>query len=124
MIRKEKQYGSDGVITRQWKMRIIQWKESGLSQKAFCREHKLKASTFSWWVRKLGSSTDLPAAMTPSVTFACVNRQAHREMNSMPQGNIHSPTQLALSFGGMELKFSDQLLPARLNAFLSALRGL
>ncbi len=40
---------------RQWQRRLDQWERSGLSQAAFCRRHGLKAVTFGWWKRKLGT---------------------------------------------------------------------
>ena len=32
-----------------WGERIVEWKRSGQSQKAFCVEHGLVLSTFQWW---------------------------------------------------------------------------
>ncbi len=41
----------------QWRRRLNQWERSGLSQAAFCRRHGLKAVTFGWWKRKLGTAS-------------------------------------------------------------------
>jgi hypothetical protein len=32
-----------------WGQRIIEWEQSGQSQKAFCAERGLVLSTFQWW---------------------------------------------------------------------------
>ncbi len=32
-----------------WQERIENWKNSGLTQKQFCKEHQLKKSTFLYW---------------------------------------------------------------------------
>lgn len=37
-----------------WQGLLLEWRESGLSQAAFCRRHGVKAVTFGWWKRKLG----------------------------------------------------------------------
>ena len=31
---------------------VDQWKESGKTQKVFCREHDVKLGTFAWWVAR------------------------------------------------------------------------
>ncbi len=38
---------------RYWRRVVAEWKRSGLSQAAFCREHDIKPVTFGWWKRKL-----------------------------------------------------------------------
>lgn len=40
---------------RYWQRHLDRWERSGLSQAAFCRRHGLKAVTFAWWKRKLGT---------------------------------------------------------------------
>jgi hypothetical protein len=37
-----------------WRRTLAQWRESGLSQAAFCREHGLPVATLRWWKRELG----------------------------------------------------------------------
>ena len=32
---------------------IVEWRNSGLSRKAFCREHKLTYQTFHYWFKRL-----------------------------------------------------------------------
>lgn len=39
-----------------WQAHINNWKNSGLTQSAYCKQHKLKPSTFSYWVKKQPSS--------------------------------------------------------------------
>jgi transposase-like protein len=38
-----------------WRDTIAEWRESGKSQVAFCREHSLGRSTFQYWKRNLES---------------------------------------------------------------------
>ncbi|WP_250465090.1 IS66 family insertion sequence element accessory protein TnpA [Microbulbifer litoralis] len=35
-----------------WQQHIQTWKESGLSQAAYCQQHDLKLSTFTYWRHK------------------------------------------------------------------------
>ena len=116
-----KKYGAEGAVTKKWEQLILRWQESDLSQSAFCRENQLKPSTFSWWVRKLRTQSELPSSSVTS--FVQITRQAPSR-NSMTMSDFASPTHLALSFSGMELKFSDQLNPVKLNDFLLAIRSL
>jgi hypothetical protein len=41
---------------REWLLRVAQWRESGLSQSAFCRLHHLKLATFSYWIARSNES--------------------------------------------------------------------
>jgi len=37
----------------EWRKRIEEWKQSGVSQAVYCREHNLALATFGYWKRKL-----------------------------------------------------------------------
>ena len=37
-----------------WQRRRVQYRESGLSRRAFCKEHHLKLSTLDYWFCRLG----------------------------------------------------------------------
>ena len=37
-----------------WEQRRAQYKESGLSRRAFCKKHHLKLSTLGYWLSRLG----------------------------------------------------------------------
>ncbi|MDW5419134.1 hypothetical protein R6242_21405 [Iodobacter sp. CM08] len=41
----------------EWLLRVAQWRESGLSQSAFCRLHHLKLATFGYWIARSNKST-------------------------------------------------------------------
>ncbi|AZQ65651.1 IS66 family insertion sequence hypothetical protein (plasmid) [Flammeovirga pectinis] len=46
---------------------LAAWKESGLTQKAYCELHSIKVPTFSYWVTKFRGkkNIDLPAQFIP-----------------------------------------------------------
>lgn len=57
-----------------WQHRIADWKESGLSQKQYCREHQLKLPTFQYWKSKVErqslTKSLLPVTLKPSSSSA------------------------------------------------------
>ncbi|ETW95815.1 MAG: hypothetical protein ETSY2_47545 [Candidatus Entotheonella gemina] len=38
---------------REWHERIQSWRDSGLTQSAWCQQHGIRASKFGYWKRKL-----------------------------------------------------------------------
>jgi transposase-like protein len=49
------------ITTAQWRQHVAAWRDSGLSQAAYCREHGLNSKTLSWWTRKLASEDNTGA---------------------------------------------------------------
>lgn len=45
-----------------WQDLVDQWLRSGLSQAAFCREHRITYGSFTWWKRRLASASGGDAA--------------------------------------------------------------
>ena len=45
----------------QWQQRIQEWKASGLSQAAWCKQQNLKPTQLSYWHRKFEPKTAEPA---------------------------------------------------------------
>lgn len=39
-----------------WQQRKEQWRNSGMSARAFCADHKLTSSNFYYWMKKLSDS--------------------------------------------------------------------
>lgn len=51
-----------------WRQRIEQWRQSGLTQAAFCRQRNLALATFQWWRRRLNArGADTAAAVSAFV---------------------------------------------------------
>ena len=57
------------VHAQQWRQYIEQWRNSGLSQQAFCRDRNLGYHQFHYWRKKLARS---PANKPQSRTSALV----------------------------------------------------
>jgi hypothetical protein len=43
----------DPALERQWRERVASWQRSGLSIRAFCVQHGLIETSFSYWKREL-----------------------------------------------------------------------
>ena len=50
---KQTQQESSRQKRQYWQAKIESWKQSGMSQAAYCRSRDLKVKTFSYWLRKL-----------------------------------------------------------------------
>lgn len=57
----------------QWRQRLQQWQDSGLSVRAYCRQHDLSEPAFHWWRRRLDTA---PASPTATPTFLPVTLTA------------------------------------------------
>ncbi len=101
MTASKKKYGPKGSETKKWEDLIKQWKESGKSQNAFCKEKQIKPSTFSWWVRKdRKESCQLPAS-APTASFVQIER-LNLPGTSMSPGMGSVATDLALKLDDMD----------------------
>jgi len=47
-----------GKSSPNWKERVLEWKTSGKSSKAWCQENKIPYTTFSGWKNRLKKSDD------------------------------------------------------------------
>ena len=50
-----------------WKARVDQWRESGLSQRAFALLHGFPEHQVGYWVRRLGGQAATPALLPVSI---------------------------------------------------------
>ncbi len=55
---------------------ISAWRQSGLSQSQYCRQHKLHPSTFAGWLSRLPSIQAWPVALVPVPDTICKLVQA------------------------------------------------
>ncbi len=59
----------DPVLERQWRERVAEWSASGLSVRAFCLQHGLIETSFSYWKREL-RARDATAGTPPAIAPA------------------------------------------------------
>ena len=43
-----------------WRDQLLQWAQSGLTQKQFCQERGLSKHMFAWWEKRLTDQLNLP----------------------------------------------------------------
>jgi transposase-like protein len=53
-----------GIKSALWKPHLTGWRDSGLSQAAYCRQHGLSLKCFAYWRRTLGSTQGVASATT------------------------------------------------------------
>ena len=61
-------------LERQWRERVARWATSGLSVRAFCRQHGLIETSFSYWKRELRARDAAAAAVIAPAKSPARNR--------------------------------------------------
>lgn len=54
----------------EWQSRIVEWKESGLSQVEYCKQNDLKISKFLYWRKKFSEKPTDPSFVQVPITSA------------------------------------------------------
>jgi len=58
-----------------WKQHIVAWRESGLSQQAFCQQHDIKPHNLQYWRKRLATSVERPKHLIPiNITHSATAR--------------------------------------------------
>ncbi|MBN2452594.1 MAG: hypothetical protein JXR77_19580 [Lentisphaeria bacterium] len=89
-----------------WRGVVETWRESGLSQAAFCREHQLRPWQFAYWLYQ--ADRPLADGRTPVGSFARVETTGG--------------SGLRLRIAGLELEIEPGFDEATLRRFLRAIR--
>ena len=101
-----------------WREIMRRWGESGLSQAAFCRRHKLRDGQFSWWKQWLAGMTARGEGQSDAAAPAFVPVK-------IVQTNLADENRLELLLkGDRSLRFCAGIDPARLSAIVKALEAL
>lgn len=51
-------------LKEKWKQHLQSWRDSGLSQSAWCRQHNIKPNQFWYWRNKLDQASQPAASIT------------------------------------------------------------
>ena|GEM_PF-1320567 len=54
----------DIQLEKEWKVRFEEYKKSGLSVNAWCKETGFKATTFRYWIKRFSTLEENPSAKT------------------------------------------------------------
>ena len=92
-----------------WHNHLQAWEASGLTQSAYCEQHRLKLATFTYWRARLSRTGQASPSSRPALTLVPVKRtQAARHETPARLVALHSP-------GGWRLELpADPLLLAEL----------
>ncbi|AHC14432.1 IS66 family insertion sequence element accessory protein TnpA [Salinispira pacifica] len=93
-----------------WKAITDQWRESGQTQKEFCRNHEIKLSTLHYWMKRVKNS----------MTSESPNRDlVHIE----PKGRMASSNDIVIEIDRrFRIMVPDRISSERLQAVLAAFR--
>ena len=70
-----------------WQEHVTAWQTSGLTQKAYCKEHDLRYSTFGYWARKLRAlSGDYQASASGFIPVTLQSPAAGGLVLALPNG--------------------------------------
>ena len=96
-----------------WQHHLQAWETSGLTQNAYCEQHRLKLATFTYWRARLPRTDQSSLSSRPTLTLVPVKR-AQAARHEAPARNVvlHSP-------GGWRLD-----IPADLPLLAELLRAL
>lgn len=79
-----------------WKEHLVEWRRSGLTQAAYCRQLELSLARFGYWRRTLGKAA-ASSALVPIVVGEAVTPDAAIEVQ-LPNGlRAHLPIGMAPS---------------------------
>ena len=48
-----------------WQQHIDSWKDSGISQTAYCKQHKIKQHNMQYWRKRLSACGEKPRTLIP-----------------------------------------------------------
>lgn len=97
-----------------WQAHVEGWRESGLTQRAYCRRHELPEGHLSHWKHRLRKEQRRLSAKTQLVPIRVVEESA--------PGHVDREGDLALVFGnGLRLEIGNGFNPVTLRRVLEVL---
>jgi hypothetical protein len=75
-----------------WRRHLVAWRDSGLSQAAYCRQHEVSLSSFGYWRGKLGAVPSSPPPALLPIVVSPVPPSMDRIEVALPNGmRVHLP---------------------------------
>jgi hypothetical protein len=107
-----------------WQAHVEAWRESGLTQRAYCRRHELPEGHLSHWKHRLEKAQRRRSAETQLVPIRMMEESAPRTDRAnkrLPRGG-DAGGDLALAFGnGLRLEIGNGFHPDTLRRVLEVL---
>ncbi len=69
---------------RRWQAHLHAWKNSGLTQNEYCKQHKLRSNQFCYWKKKLKQTKRSTVNFVP--VPACISKQRPGAVSGNPSG--------------------------------------
>ena len=108
-----------------WQAHVEAWRESGLTQRAYCREHELPEVQLSHWKHRLQKARRRRDSKTQLVPVRAIEGSApctdHSDRHTPRGGDSRSDLTLVLS-NGWRLEIGEGFKAATLSRVLEALR--
>ncbi len=73
-------------LENEWKIRFEEYKKSGLSVNAWCKETGLKATTFHYWIKRFNTSEEDPPAKTQFAEVMLQSNNTNDKVGSTIRG--------------------------------------
>ena len=110
---------------RYWQELIDQCRRSGMTQKAFCREHELNLGTFAWWKRHLRRRQSLARAIKATgVENIAVRLPTFAPVRIRPESPLDTHGQIDILLPGeRRIRLSGPVDRQRLTDVLAVLEG-
>jgi hypothetical protein len=76
-----------------WQQHLQAWETSGLTQSAYCEQHRLKLATFTYWRARLPRTDQTSPSSRPALTLVPVKRTlaARHDITTARSVVLHSP---------------------------------
>lgn len=101
--------------TSYWQGHINGWRDSGLSQARYCRQHMLALSTFSYWKKKLSDGPKNSPHFYPLTVPT---------KNEVKEENRESGLRLVVCLGRFEIGVAKDFSPTTLMQLVNILDGI
>lgn len=104
-------------LTEKWQQRVQSWRDSGLSQSTWCKQHNLRPNQFWYWRKKFDEAS-LPVATTthkedkPSAFVQAIPVSQAEVASTAPSSlSVTLPSGLTVTgFDQTNLKLAQQLI--------------
>lgn len=73
-------------LENEWKVRFEEYKKSGLSVNAWCKETGFKATTFHYWIKRFNTSEEDPSAKTQFAEVMLQSNNTNDKVGSAARG--------------------------------------
>jgi len=109
-----------------WRRHISAWRESGLSQAAFCRKYDLKAFQFSYWKKQIANNGEAGDCGVGGAPVTLVQLPLKTQVMEQDEGHVPSkavPVELRVA-GRYPVTIPDGFDPGNLKRLIQLLESL